>query len=518
MASESYDIPNIDEHSWVTSRELTYRMQMTAIKEAGKGVVAIAGSMPKGKQMMLRVTEEPPYNIKLYREIFNRVELFRSCILRMAEIILSPEKHIGPPLTLLRMQKAISDELQKNIEFVRQWKRHKRFDTWLYNALVCALWAGNSYTEIVYEQQQERRGPGRPSHPEGWKIHELRLLPPDELRPIRNSFGEVMGYVQYPFKGSYTWLSSKDAKAFVKHGAVIFEPHEIVHMKVNPNPGEAYGMSLAESVKDIMAIIIGMREDIGEIVKNYASPTVLYRVGTDLIPASAATVDEFQGNLQSQMQVSSNIVTSTAVQADVIDTAKAVMNMEGYFTMMMGVFFGAFGLPEIMLGQGNETTEATAKMQLEAVGNQVKVWHQLIKDVVEIPVFGYLSVKKKEVEITPGDLDKIPELHFGPVETTEDKRLRWENMFRFGGATREEWRLSYGMNPQPDGELVSTENVKFQKQLIDEQGKVQIKVDKAKPQPTAVGGTPKTGKPTQKKSDRDAEHGTKGASTTSKKK
>ena len=512
--------PWYSDHSFVTSRELQYRMQRDIINEAGKAVVAIPGLLPKRSKgiNIILAPEIPKYNILTYGKMFERIDLARSIILRIVEMILSVTQDIRPPQSVVQDNTPIPQDVKDNISFVRKWTRFKKFKTWLKDALICAYWAGNSYSEVVQEKGTVSPAAGRPKGDTSWKITELKLIAPDEMRPVRDPWGDILGYVQYPYRGSYTWLDQTQAKDYMEKGGIPFEPWQIIHIKINPEPGEAYGTSIFEAAKDILAIYVGMREDIAMIIKNYAAPMILFRIGTELIPASAGTVSSFRTALAGQMQVSSNIVTSTMVNADVIGAGQKAMSMEKYFSQMLNVLFGSFGLPEILIGQGNETTEATGKMQLEALSKSAKVIHQLLKDEVELQLFSFLSVGKWEHQLTPKDLDKIPELWFGPIETEEDKRLRWENMHRFGAATVQEWRKAYGMKPDPEGDLTPESNLEFQKALIEHEAKMAKQY--APPVAAGVktpGGTPSKPKPTQKPSDRDAEHGKKDASSTKKK-
>ena len=520
VATPYYEDPWYTDHSFVTSRELRYRMQRDAINEAGKAVVAMPGNVPsRSKKMNLLLAPEiPKYNILTYQKMFEKVDLARSIIQRTVETILSVAQDIRPPSSITQADKKIPEEVTENISFTRQWIRYKKFKSWLVDALTCTFWAGNSYTEIVPEIPTETQSVGRPKGQASWKIRQLKIISPDEMRPIRNSTGDVLGYVQYPYRGVYTWLTEGQASQFIENGGIFFEPHEIIHIKLDPEPGEAYGTSVLEATKDILAIYVGMREDIAMIIKNYAAPMILFRIGTELIPASATTVGEFKTALQGQMAVSSNIVTSTMVNADVIGAGQKAMSMEKYFQQMLNVLFGSFGLPEIMIGQGNETTEATGKMQLEAFSRRAKVIQQLIKDSVELQIFSYLTVNKWEHQLMPGDLNKIPELWFGPLETEEDKRLRWENMYRYGACGHQEWRKAYGMNPEIEGDRTPEANIQFQKDIIKHTAKMGKEF--APPQAAATktpGQTQTKSKPTKKKKDRDAEHGKKDASSTKKK-
>lgn len=480
-------------------------MQRDIINEAGKAVVAIPGIVParaKGMNILL-APEVPKYNIQVYQKMFEKVDLARSIIQRTVEFILSCPQDIRASSTLIQSNTVIPKDVLETISFVRQWIRYKKFKSWLKNALTCTFWAGNSYTEIVPEILGDTQAVGRPIGQAAWKIKELKIIPPDEVRPIRSAFGDLLGYVQYPFRGTYTWLNQGQAKVFMDKGGVFFEPYEIIHMKLDPEPGEAYGTSVLESAKDILAIYVGMREDIAMIIKNYAAPMILFRIGTELIPASAETVLGFKGALQGQMAVSSNIVTSTMVNADVIGAGQKAMNMEQYFQQMLNVMFGSFGVPEIMVGQGNDTTEATGKMQFEAFSRKAKVIQQMMKDEVELSAFSYLAVNKWEHQLMPGDLNKIPELWFGPLETEEDKRIRLENGVRFGMITIQEYRKAYGMKPEPEGDLTPEANLDFQKQII--KYTAQMGKEFAPPQATVggvPGGTKTKSKPEQKKKDR----------------
>lgn len=481
-------------------------MQRDAVNEAGKAVLAVPGVITKRAKGMgiILAPEIPKYHIQTYQKMFQRIDIARSIVQRLVDIILSPVQDVRPPASLLEDNKAISDELKTNISFIRKWIRYKKFRTWLKSALTCALWAGNSYTEVVVEDPKGKKKKGRPKSENSWRIKELKLIPPDEVRPVRDPFGTVIGYIQYPFRGTYTWLDIKQAKEFYQNGAVIFEPWEILHIQIDPEPGEAYGTSILEATKDILAIYVGMREDIAMIIKNYAAPMILFRIGTELIPASPNTVTTFRDALMNQMETSSNIVTSTMVQADIIGAGKQVMGMEKYFQQMLNLVFGSFGLPEVLVGQGNETTEATAKMQLEALSKQVKTIHQNTKDSIELKLFAKLSVDKWEHQLTPADMDKIPEFWFGPIETEEDKRMRLENAFRFGLTARQEYRKEYGMKPDVEGDLTPEADLKFQKAIIEHTAKMTKKYAPPQATQTGVPGQTQTkDKPTQKKKDRD---------------
>ena len=103
-ASSFYDYPWDTTHSFVTSRELHYRMQQDVLKEAGKAIVAIPGVVPKRNKRMnlILAPEVPKYNIQTYQKMFEKVDLARSIVQRTVEFILSVPQDIRPPDSLLQ--------------------------------------------------------------------------------------------------------------------------------------------------------------------------------------------------------------------------------------------------------------------------------------------------------------------------------------------------------------------------------------------------------------------------------
>jgi hypothetical protein len=349
------------------------------------------------------------------------------------------------------------------------------------------LWSGNAYIEVVYDPLNI------------WRVTHMKLINPAEMRVVRDDTGEILGYLQFPYNsGILSALSLRRARYLLKkypNHTVWFEPEEILHLKWDALPGEPYGTSMFECLKDIMAIIIGMREDMGVIVRNHAAPTVLFRLGTDLIPASKVAIDDFANYLQNSFDNTTNLVASTLVQHEVIDTSSKIIDLPKYLKAAINILFAGAGIPEILLGQGNETTEATAKQQLESVEKKFKAMQQLFKDAVELQIFSRLCKQVRIIEnlviLQPKDMDLIPELYFPPIESVEERRLRLEGGVTQGSLPHEVYRKEFGYSPKLEGTFVIAEDREFQKELA--------KLGK----PATPGtGTKQDGKKAKKPSDR----------------
>lgn len=428
----------------------------------GKAIVApgIVSSANKSLTNFLGL-EAPRYNIDIYRRMYIKIDLLQEGVNKFAETLTENGFRFSAPSHVVLDEdfEEIGEDLKENLKQVRKWGRWTKFGTFMTQIFKPTLWAGNGYAEIVYDPDND------------FKIIDLKIIDPREMRVVRSPFGEVIGYIQYPFNGYLGVLSPLVAKRFVKNGGIFFLPHEILHVKWNPLPGEAYGQSIFEAMKDIVADVTGMRIDLGLIAHNHASPTTHYQMGTDLIPASQIAIDDFSA-LVTTMDNSMDLVTSTMVKSNPIKDPSKVLDMPRFLRTGMNIFYASLGLPEILFGQGNETTEATAKSQIEATSKKFRAMQRNFREQVELTIFSRLLLDKTYYQLTPDDMDILPEIYFAPIETSEEKKLRLESAVEKGTITHEEWRVENGMLPKRRGQVVLAEDKEYQMELIDKQAQM----------------------------------------------
>lgn len=479
--AQAYQLQNAytEDSQFYSNQYMKFALQRQ-LQEAGKAIIAAGSFFPKTKraQAAAVITEEPAYNIRVYKQMYERIEILHEMVDKMAELMFHAGAWVKVPAHLRELEDFDISKypaLKTNMEFIRQWSRYIKFVSIGIDIWKSALWSGNAYIEIVYE----------PENP--FKIKELKLINPEEMRVIRSAEGDILGYLQFPFKGGIAQiLSQRSADRLKKRYprlAIPFEPSEIIHIKYGALPGDAYGVSIFESLKDITAILVGMREDMGVIVRNNAAPTIFFGLGTELIPATQKTIDEFSAYLSREFDNSTNLVGSTQVHPEVIDTSSKVIDLPAYIRTAMNILYAGAGFPEILLGQGNETTEATARSQIEAFEKTLKANQQLFRDNIELSIFPYLCevVKKNATtkggdvytfKLKPSDMDNIPELYFPPIETAEEKRLRLQMGTEFGILPHEVIRKEWGYSPKLEGTFVVEQDRDYQMELT-KAGKVQ---------------------------------------------
>lgn len=454
--------------------------------ETGKAVVAAGAIINRveGKNYKsINITEAPRYSIATYRKMVERIDVVGAIIERAAELVcetLSADTKAPSYIFAGKDNYDISPELQKNIEFTSQWMRHTAFRNKLYDVIHASLWAGNGYAEIVYPTDGEDGEVGEPT--DVWKIPKIKPINPEEMRVARDPTGKVLGYIQYPFNVAMSGrniFNDETMKSYLENGGIFFKPHEILHIKYNPFASDPYGNSVLEPLKDILAIIIGMREDLATIIKNFAAPLILFKLGTELIPASDAAIDRFKTNIIQQFNQSTNLITSSHVMAEIIDTGSKVMNFGPNLDQMMSLLHSSSGIAEVMLGRGDKSHEA-AKVHMEVTSKKIRKMQWYIQEQVEMKIFpllvGFKPDKDGNIILEPKDLNIIPQMYFGPIETEEDARIRYENGYQYGAISREEYRMRWGFAPKVMGTIIPTLDPEF----IMKQKEMDVEVSKEK--------------------------------------
>lgn len=426
-------------------------------QEAGKAIVAVGSRWVKTKRNQEPgvVKELPAYDLNTYEQMYVHVDLLHRAVNKIAETITENFIGFGSPVHLLEEEEVaaqVQSGLKTSLQQTRRWARWIAFASHLEELLKPALWSGNGYWEVVYDEQSE------------WKVTVLKELNPKEMRVVRDETGEVLGYVQFPFKTGLSVLSPELKNRYVRDGAIYLDKEKVIHVKWNPLPSEAYGQSLFECIKDIMAIIIGLREDMGIIGKNNATPSTHYRLGTDIIPAAPKSITDFT-TLVEGMDHTKDLVTSTFIDSKPIRDPSKILDMPKYLRAALNILYASLGLPEILFGQGNETTEATAKVQIEAAAQMFRSIQRKLKDQIELHILPRLILGKEYENLMPNDMDIIPEMVFEPIETEEDKRLRLENGVKIGSLSHQDYRRAYKMRPQIEGEVVIEQDREFQLDL-----------------------------------------------------
>ncbi len=231
------------------------------------------------------------------------------------------------------------------------------FNSILFNQIVSYTICGDSFAEIV-------RNNGR--------LVNLKPINPGNVKIIGSEFGRLKRYE--------LWSGGKKTDSFATD--------EILHMPWNRLADAIHGTGTVEGVEDIILFHKEAMADMKIVFHRYVKPLIISSVDTDDENEIAA----YKTKLEKSIQLGENLV----VPKGTVDSIERVsipqystLDPLPWINMLDYQFMRAEGVPEVILGSGKETTEATSKILYLAFQQMIE-WNQLF---VEECVKSQLEIK-----------------------------------------------------------------------------------------------------------------------------
>ncbi len=341
-------------------------------REAGKGKV---GNV-KGYYKFFNTASEISDKLEKYEEIYKKVPLVQAAINYTADLA------VGTGYNLISEDASAKMEVYEVLE-------QQDFGLLSHRLTRHLLVYGNAYVEIVRL---------------GDKIVELKLLHPKDMKVITNDTGEVQGYEQVLGMG-------KNIK---------FTPDEIAHFKWNVIGDELYGTSAIESVVEAINVKLQMEHDLRLISHRYAAPQIQYAIGNGEEPATEEQITEFESQLDNQTP-EMDLVTSHLVNVKDIRPISGSIGVEEFLKHIENQVIAGLQVPEVALGRGQNSTEATAKVQLGIFDRRVKAIQRV------------LTRQTERLIIEPLVGDNTVQIEFGEFEK-EDEDVKVNRLLRLKSA------------------------------------------------------------------------------------
>lgn len=236
------------------------------------------------------------------------------------------------------------------------------FNTILSNCIRGYTIGGDSFTEII------RDGDGA--------LINLKPLDPSTIQIVQNRAGRVLRYEQV----------SKN-----KVPCKRFTPDQILHLSRKRLADEIHGVSVIPSVKWIILARNEAMSDWKRVLHRNISPLIIWHLDTD----DAAQVSAFKIKTDKATSQGENMyIPKGTVVPEVLSTAQnATLNPLAWINQLNDYFFQAVNVPQIIIGNAKEFTDASGKIVYLAFEQSVK-GEQLY---VEEMVLGQLNL---EIELT----------------------------------------------------------------------------------------------------------------------
>ena len=198
----------------------------------------------------------------------------------------------------------------------------------LKNQWRAALICGDSFAEIVKDVQ------GRMTN--------LKPLNPATIKIVYDKYRIINRYVQ------------------TTSGAV-FSPDEIYHLSYEPIADETHGIPFPEALEYLINSRNEGLEDLRVLYHRNIKPIQFFEVETDDI----AKLNSIETTINNAYKKSENVVIPAGVIKEIKRSTipqHGTLNSLDYIKFLVRIFVSSCGVPEVVMGWGEETTEASSKI------------------------------------------------------------------------------------------------------------------------------------------------------------
>jgi len=234
---------------------------------------------------------------------------------------------------------------------------------------------GNAFTEIV--------GIGK-------NLTELRVLHPKAMDVSVDNSGNPVGYIQDLGYGKQ----------------ISFDLEEMAHFKWNVIGDNVMGSSTIEAIRGVLNIKLKMEQTLNLITRRYAAPQILYQFGNDNVSPTDDQITQFKNDLDKH-HPEMDFVVPWWIDAKAINPIQNRIGVEEFLKHIENQVIAGLQVPEVALGRGQNSTEATAKVQQAIFDRRVKALQRVLISQFERLVIDRITNEPGVVKIEFGEF--IPE-------------------------------------------------------------------------------------------------------------
>lgn len=273
----------------------------------------------------------------------------------------------------------------------------------LKNQISVAIIDGDSYAEIIRDEDR--------------LLVNLKPLAPDSIKSVQNKQGRFIRYEQI-------------TKVNGKKNTKKFEPDEIFHLSRDRVADEIHGVSVIESVKWIIDARNEAMTDMKKLMHRYVIPRFNIKLDTD----DLTKIGEFKTKYDKVTASGENIYTPmNTVEAELISVPpNATLSPLAWIDKLTDYFYQAVNVPQIIIGNAKEFTDASGKIVYLAFEQSVKASQLYVEEQVlgqlnlEINLTFPASLQTDTISDTPTETDKIEEEPIEQVTQPNDTTTELE--------------------------------------------------------------------------------------------
>ena len=208
------------------------------------------------------------------------------------------------------------------------------FNSVIWNMLVQKKIYGDAFAEII--------------RAEDGTLLNLKPLDPSKIKIVVNEKGIILRYEQMNVQG-------RDGKV-----VQTFEPNEILHLTNDRVADEIHGISIIEACEAIILMKNEIMDDWKTVLHRNVVPVRIIEVDTD----DPTKITEIKTKYETAIKNKEVIIVPKGTVSISTDgsVANAIINPLPFMNYLDNFFYQALGVPKIILGGGQEFTEASSKI------------------------------------------------------------------------------------------------------------------------------------------------------------
>ncbi|MFB6089350.1 MAG: phage portal protein [Candidatus Aenigmatarchaeota archaeon] len=247
----------------------------------------------------------------------------------------------------------------------------------LFDSIITRLVYGNAYYEIIKE---------------GNRIVNLKYIDPSTITIVRSKHGELLHY------NHKVGMEKK----------IKLDPEEVLHFTWDKFGDSLSGNSMIESISQVVNIKLNTEENIGVILYRYASPIIVFKLGTPEDPITSSDVEDFEDKIQ-ELDPDEDIVSDWRLETEVLGVNKEIMKPDFFLKHIDNQILAGLQVPSELIYSG-EKAEKSARSRYAAFEQNVWYLRTSTKEELYEKIFDKLVVGKEKPDMMFEELEEADEV------------------------------------------------------------------------------------------------------------
>jgi hypothetical protein len=231
-------------------------------------------------------------------------------------------------------------------------------------------------------------------------------------------------------------------------GTVELSPEEVIHIPNDPLTGDLFGISIFESVMQVLTLILNSQLNSAIILDHYALPLVHWQIDAkhERRKTPLSEILKFIENLKTT-RVGNDLVTDSSVKHEIIGVHDKLVDFTPMLNKLDAYLFATAGVPGQILGMPADN--------LSAITRQLQSYYENVFDK-QRNAADYFIEQVYWPEILAAGIDdvySIDYIHAKPLVEQESRIATWvEKMLQADIIDRQEGRAAIGYQGPPPAE------------------------------------------------------------------